>query len=329
VPSGGGQPDWEIAASVYLPADGILPARPAALVALPGAGYARGYFDLPVPGFSQAAHHAGQGTVVIAIDHLGAGASSIPPAEAGTFPAIAAAGHAAVTSVLDGLRRGTLAPGVPAVDLGAVIGAGQSMGGHILATMQASHRTFDGVAFLGASMNGATLPVRPGTPEPVIPDGVTPEEAAFLALMSVDWNWAFHWEAGPAPEPAGAPTDLASLIAADIAAGLPVRQAAPPWGSITVPACAPLAMMPGALAGEAARIDVPVLLAAGERDLCRPMADEVAAFAAATDICVLVVPRMAHMHNFAATRALLWERLDEFIAHVTRSMAGHSIQAGT
>jgi len=26
---------------------------------------------------------------------------------------------------------------------------------------------------------------------------------------------------------------------------------------------------------------------------------------------------MAHMHNFAATQALLWERLDEFVTHVT------------
>jgi hypothetical protein len=27
------------------------------------------------------------------------------------------------------------------------------------------------------------------------------------------------------------------------------------------------------------------------------------------------------MHNFAVTRTLLWERLDEFVAHVTRRNA--------
>jgi alpha-beta hydrolase superfamily lysophospholipase len=320
----GGQQGWEIAASVYLPAAGRLPAFPSALVALPGAGYARGYFDLPVPGFSQAAHHARQGSVVIAIDHLGAGDSSIPPAEVCTFQTVAAANHAAVTMVLGRLRDGTLAHGVPAVDLAAVIGVGQSMGGHILATMQAAHRTFDGVAMLGSSMVAAPLPVRPGAPEIVIPDGATPDQATLLALAGTDWNWAFHWEAGPAPEAPEAPHDLASLIAADIAAGLPLRQAAPPWGSIAIPACAPLALVPGTLASATTRIDVPVLLAAGERDLCGTPGEEVAAFTAATDISVLVVPRMAHMHNFAATRAVLWERLDEFIAHVTRSVAGRS-----
>jgi hypothetical protein len=36
-----------------------------------------------------------------------------------------------------------------------------------------------------------------------------------------------------------------------------------------------------------------------------PSADEVAAFKAATDISVFVVPRMAHMHNFTETRTLL------------------------
>jgi hypothetical protein len=36
---------------------------------------------------------------------------------------------------------------------------------------------------------------------------------------------------------------------------------------------------------------------------------------------VLVVPQMAHMHNFAATRTLLWERLDEFVTHVTGTTA--------
>ena len=78
---------------------------------------------------------------------------------------------------------------------------------------------------------------------------------------------------------------------------------------------------PGAVPDEAARIDVPVLLATGERDVCHPPAEEVATLKSATDISVLVVPRMAHMHNFATTRTLLLERLDEFVTHVTRTTA--------
>jgi hypothetical protein len=77
-------------------------------------------------------------------------------------------------------------------------------------------------------------------------------------------------------------------------------------------------MLPGALADEAAVIDVPVLLATGERDVCRAPAEELAMFKAATDVSVFTVRQMAHMHNFAATRTRLWDRLDEFVAHVTR-----------
>src|SRR6516162_3242804 len=65
----GGRPGWDIAATVYLPAAGDMPAPSArVLVVMPGGGYSRRYFDLPVPGYSQASHHARAGTVVVAID---------------------------------------------------------------------------------------------------------------------------------------------------------------------------------------------------------------------------------------------------------------------
>jgi pimeloyl-ACP methyl ester carboxylesterase len=324
VPSG-----WEIAATVYLPADGdMLTSGSPVLVVLPGGGYNRRYFDLPVAGYSEAAHHVRSGTVVVAMDHLGAGDSSIPPLEVTTLATVAAANHAAVSSVLDRLRAGTLVAGVPPVDVACAVGAGQSLGGHALVGMQAYHRTFDGVAMLGCSLAGTALPVRPGTPDLVIPDGTTPDQAAQIVLASTDWNWAFHWEDGAEADPSRPPHDLASLVAADIAGGLPVRRTAPTWGSLTWPGFGPSAMLPGAVADEAARIDVPVLLATGERDVCHPPAEEVAALKAATDVSVLVAPRMAHMHNFAATRTLLWERLDEFVAHVARGTAASGALGG-
>jgi pimeloyl-ACP methyl ester carboxylesterase len=320
----GGELGWDIAATVYLPAAGDMLAPSArVLVVMPGGGYNRRYFDLPVPGYSQAAHHVRAGTVVVAIDHLGAGDSSIPPLEVTTLPVVAAANHAAVSTVVDRLRAGTLAAGVPPVDAACVVGAGQSLGGHALVGMQAYHRTFDGVAMLGSSLVGTALPARPGAAELVIPDGTTPEQAAQIVLANTDWNWAFHWEDGSAVDLSWPPHDLASLVAADVAAGLPVRRgtaaSAPPWGSLTWPGFGPSAMLPGAVADEAASIDVPVLLASGERDVCHPPAEEVAALKSATDISVLVLPEMAHMHNFAVTRTLLWERLDEFVTHVTRT----------
>jgi hypothetical protein len=46
------------------------------------------------------------------------------------------------------------------------------------------------------------------------------------------------------------------------------------------------------------------------------------AFTAATDISWFTVPQMAHMHNFATTRARLWDRLGDFAVRVSRSIAG-------
>jgi pimeloyl-ACP methyl ester carboxylesterase len=307
VPSTAGAGEtWELAATVSLPAANALPDRPAVLVALPGAGYNRRYFDIPEAGYSEAAYHNRLGTVVVTVDHLGVGESSIPPFEVTTMEVVAGANHAAVTSILDRLRLGTLGPSVRAIEPACVVGAGQSMGGHVLAGMQAYHRTFDGVAMLGSSMVCTTMPRGPGRPEVSIPAGASAQEAAALVTQETDWRFAFFWE--DVPE---------SLVETDIAGGHPLRQTAPVWGSITWPGLATALVLPGAVASEAARIDVPVLVAMGERDLCRKPLEELAAFTSATDLAVTVVPRMAHMHNFAGTRRRMWDRIDAFIAQVT------------
>ncbi|WP_241835414.1 alpha/beta hydrolase [Pseudofrankia asymbiotica] len=243
------------------------------------------------------------------------------PTEITNLPTVAAANHAAVVTILDRMRAGSLAEGIAPFRPGAVVGAGQSLGGHALAGMQAYHRTFDAVAMLGSSMAGTNLPLRPGRTVPV-PDGATAEQATLARMAGADWAWIFHWEdpgatARPVPPDGGDDEGaaLAVLVAADIAAGVPARHTPPPWGAAAYPGFSLELMMPGALAAQVALIDVPVLLASGERDVCRSPAEEIAGFRAATDLSVLVVRRMAHMHNFAPTRATLWNRLDEFVSH--------------
>ncbi len=77
-------------------------------------------------------------------------------------------------------------------------------------------------------------------------------------------------------------------------------------------------MVGAAYAGEAAAVDVPVLLAGGERDVMQHFAAERAIYTGATDVAGYVLPQAAHMHNFAETRGLLWSRLDEFVTHVAK-----------
>jgi pimeloyl-ACP methyl ester carboxylesterase len=297
--------DWELAATVFLPAPDALCERPAVFVAMPGAGYSRQYFDIPEDGYSEAQCHTRRGTIVVALDHLGVGDSSVPPFEVTTLDVVAAANNAAVNSILDRLRNGTLTPSIRPIDPACIVGAGQSMGGHILAAMQAYHQTFDGVAMLGSSMVCTSMPSSPGRAQVVVPEGTPPEEAAALFVQATDWRYAFFWE--DVPE---------SFVDADFAGGHPVRETAPIWGSTTVPGLAAALVLPGVVASEAASIDVPVLVGMGERDVCQEPVKELAAFTNATDIAAIVVPRMAHMHNFAGTRQRMWDRIDAFISQV-------------
>lgn len=80
-------------------------------------------------------------------------------------------------------------------------------------------------------------------------------------------------------------------------------------------------LAPGTVATEAAAITSPVLIAVGERDVVPDPWLEPKAFKSSTDITIFVSPRMAHMHNFASTRELLWERIHAWGAGVAQLRA--------
>ncbi len=296
-----GREGWGLAATLHLPDPERLKPDAPVLVAMPGAGYNRRYFDLPEPGYSEAEHHVGQGTIVVALDHLAVGDSSVPP-EPPPIATVAAANSAAVREVVSRLKAGALTGGMP-VTPSAVVGAGQSMGGFIAVLMQAGHRPFDGIAVLGASLVCTRLPSRSGE-ELRFAGDADPRASARQLFLNADWRYAFHWD--DVPE---------HLVAADMARMPPTFGDGAPWNSATTPDTTGL-VLPGVAAREAAGIDVPVVLAMGERDVCQDPLRELAAFQSARDLSLFVVPRMAHMHNFAGTRALLWRRIDAFIAQV-------------
>jgi pimeloyl-ACP methyl ester carboxylesterase len=113
------------------------------------------------------------------------------------------------------------------------------------------------------------------------------------------FQYGFHWEDVPR-----------ELVRADLGSGFPERKAGTPqWGSATVPGCAMSMLDPGRVAREAARIDVPVFVGVGERDVCPDPHAEPSAYRSASDVTLYVQPRAAHMHNFAGTRERLWDRL--------------------
>jgi alpha-beta hydrolase superfamily lysophospholipase len=291
-----------IAVTVVAPAGDVSGPR-TVMVAFPGASYSRHYWDIQwpgLPGYSQAEFHAERGWIVAMVDHLGVGDSSNPdgPVDLVTSgKADAAAAHL----VLDGLRAGTLDSSLPPIEIAQRLGVGQSMGGAFLTVAQATGAPFDAIAILGTSVVRTEIP--------------TPDGGAVTDANADDLNrnlaWSFHLEDVPA-----------ELHEADITASFPAREHyCAPWGSRTMPEAAFELMTPGILAADAAAITCPVLIAFGERDLCHDPWDEPGAFRSSPDVTLVVMPGMAHMHNFARTREKLWRRLDGWLGSVAAGLS--------
>jgi pimeloyl-ACP methyl ester carboxylesterase len=299
----------EMAVTVHLPSEVPSASRPVVISAFPGGGYSRGYFDMHFAGhdaYSEAEHHTTAGVVFVAADPLGVGDSTIPDFARLSIEMIAAANDRAVREVLARLETGTLSPPFPSLADPVRIGIGQSMGGCLTIVMQGRHRTYDAIAPLGYSAIHTVLPQRTEAARRKAVQAHQYERGERLEEMSVatasghveDFVYPFHWEDVP-PD----------ILNADLAGGYPLRRTVPPFGSGTVPTCALQMMAPGCVSEEAAAVTVPVLVGVGERDVCPDPLAEPKAYASSRDVSVYVVPRMAHMHNFASTRSLLWDRL--------------------
>jgi pimeloyl-ACP methyl ester carboxylesterase len=291
------------------------------IFAFPGGGYNRHYYDLDLPGhrgYSQAAHHAGQGFVVVTIDHIGTGDSSVPDA-ALDYSDIARLNAAAVAQVSQLLGSGRLPADVPRVRVGARMGLGQSYGGLLLTVLEGEHPTFDGVAFLGWS----AIESRPRTDL-----GMPPMDALLLpprSGLAHPLRAAMHFDDEPE-----------DIVEEDMR-GWPQRDGVPvpAWATRHMPggphqrsALSPVD--PGVVSEQAARIACPVFTACGERDVCADLRREPAAYATSPDITLFFLPRSSHMHNFASTRQLLWRRIDSWaqgVAEQRRAGAGRDAGA--
>ena len=294
----------EIAAPVIAP--NTVTETPILAVGFAGGGYSRGYWDIQWPGgYSQAEYHASRGWVFAAVDHLGVGDSSLLDPSMLTFEVMAAANSAATKRIVSMLRSGSfMANTVAPLNDPYVIGVGQSMGGCVSIVAQASHQTFDALAVLGFSASHTVLPSPQGgvrvTP---IERGRTDKyaittEAAEIGDVHV-FAWSFHYD------------DVdPGIYNEDLRGGYPFRtEGVPAWGSATIPPAAASMLAPTVVAGEAAAIDVPVFIGVGERDVCPDPWSEPTSYRAARQVSLCVVDRMAHMHNFASTRKVLWDRL--------------------
>lgn len=273
-----GEGPLDIVVDVFAPAQLAEPA--ALLFCLPGGGMNRRYFDLPAEGMSFAKAMNAQGFIVVTVDHLGIGESARPKDGFAATSAVLAGANAAVfEEVTRRLRDGALHPSLRPLARFTVIGVGHSMGAMLLALQQDARRDFDALMLLSFGTCG-------------VPGVLSDEDRAALALP----------DRGLSKLPQLAAKRFGSLAYAHIpnSAGSSEASKALAAAADVVPTVpASHSMMPGNIKEEIARLDAPLFLTAGDRDMVGPPLELPMQYAAATDITLLIIQKCGH-HPFAS-----------------------------
>ncbi|HUB84777.1 MAG TPA: alpha/beta hydrolase, partial [Rhizomicrobium sp.] len=250
-----------------------------------------------------------RGLIFVTMDHLGVGDSSIDLTDDLRVEHMADANHAFMRTIVQQLGEGILAADFPPILDPFILGMGQSMGAGVTMVMQGRHGCFHAIAPLGISAYHTCLPQPSPEQFKAARDAfsfsrLTPLDQLQIAATSQhvpDFRYPFHWQDEPR-----------EIQDQDMEGGYPLRRTSPKFGSMTVPRCAVAMMSPGYFTPEVSRITCPVLMGYGERDTSADMRREATAFFNSNDVSVFIVPRMAHMHNFAGTRQVLWQRIADW-----------------
>jgi pimeloyl-ACP methyl ester carboxylesterase len=266
-----------IAATLHLPEE-MAGDRLDLVFAIHGGGYTRNYWHphFADESYSFVRYFTDQGKAVMAIDMLGMGQSSTPEPESRIDRAKIAAAHAAA-----------LAHGIAELDRPvSVTGVGHSMGGLMIITQAAAHQELDRVAVLGWSNQPMVLG---DTDVASLQAGLIP--TGYLATPREPMRKLFYW-----PD---VPTDL---IEADEASGS------------TTPACLGRdALTPGIVHKASAQIGVPVLIVQSEIDTSPAPKKELKYFSLSPNVELQILNNAAHCQNFASTRKLHWQQLNDWI----------------
>jgi pimeloyl-ACP methyl ester carboxylesterase len=288
---------------------GLDPGSPPNVVfCLAGGRCTTSYFDLEVrgyDGYSMARHLAARGLVVVALDHLGLGASSPLDDICIVTPRVAATTHDhAVRDIAGRLRAGTLVDELPAFGPKALVGLGHSMGGMVIVAEQVEHGTFDAIVVLGHSGDGTW-------------DALTDDERLLMDVPLEEREHAMVELArvrarGLPPESARGAAP-GSFFNADVPRA--VKGAFSAQRTELLYSCALSTMIPGHTDAEKASVDVPVLLAFGDHDLTDDYEGNAARYASSPDVTLFVLRDSAHCHNQASTREQLWDLVARWITH--------------
>jgi pimeloyl-ACP methyl ester carboxylesterase len=291
-----------VAASVHLP-DLERDSPRAVLICWPGGSYSRAYWDMEIPGhpgYSFAAHMTAQGFAVIAADHLGVGASTKPTdGDRVNFDTMSAAAASFVEQVKERLREGSPELGGRPLPSVPVIGVGHSLGACLAVVTQAEHRCYGAVVLLGFTHGQKDVAV--GASAGVVDDASLRETAIEQArgFFADTWEDVYGFAAR---EPNHAWLHDAD-VPADVIAADDAQAVRWPRQSYVE------ALLAGYSSTFAAKLDCRVFLGFGDHDIPPAPHDDVAYYPASNDVTLYVLRNSAHCHNFASTRAQLWDRI--------------------
>ncbi len=306
-----GNKNLQIAAEVWLPES--VSAGPEVLVCLPGGGMNRRFFNLaPADGdesFSFARQMRARGFIVVLMDHLGIGESDRPDDGYALTPAVLSQANAGATAqVLALLREGKLAADVPALPALKSVGVGHSMGGMMTALQQAEYGQHAAIALLGFATRGLPQYLKPGVRE--LAADTTAVRAELVRL-------AREMFVQPYPRitrgPRGGSEDLYGSGNAEAKGIAALKDAL----DVLLPVPCFMSMLPGNIAPEAARIEVPVFIGVGERDMTGVPREIPAAFRASRKVSLHILPEAGHSHFLFPSRSGLFEALATWAKSVT------------
>lgn len=290
-----------IAVHYTLPSQEQLPERPIVFFCFPGGSLNRHYFDLDpggAQGLSFAEAMASRGHVCVMVDHPGIGASDRPVDGFALDPHSVAR----IDSQVVAMTRARIEAGLPNYRPFAglhAVGMGHSMGGMLTGLMQAHHWPFDAVGILGSHPFGAIeILMEPLHHLADDPDATRDKLATTLKALGAEPFKDMIRNPGPT-----------SVFEEGDEAG---RRAISAIRTELLTVCGMFSMIPGAWKREAAAIDVPVLLAFGDDDLCKRPYDVPSCFTSSPDVTLHVLQHTGHNHFAFASRGKLFERIDQW-----------------
>jgi alpha-beta hydrolase superfamily lysophospholipase len=287
---------------LFFPDDpSLLGDRPVSMVLIAGGSYDKRYHHAVIaghPGYSAAEYLASRGNIVLLNDHLGVGESTrLPQQRKATRQIVAHANHAATGQFYERLRAGNLHPDLPALNDSVRIGGGHSMGGMQTIIQQSNHRSYDGVMIMGYTAEGVHFTM----------NGKKLRAADFIPAESPDYSSndratlheGFHWDDVPA-----------ALIAADDKM------------AVETPTLIGLdSIRTRIVKDEAERIDVPVYICLGARDVSPDPHAEPSYYRSSPDITLHILPKSAHCQTFASTRHQMWNRMHDWSRWVATNVS--------